>query len=486
MTVPTFEFPMIDRFIDRVDELARLESWWNDDDALPINLFGRRRVGKSWLFRRFAHGKPAILLVAHKVAPGAQLATFARALEPILGVVPELPDLASLFSTLYRIARDERVLVVIDEFPWLLPSGEQATDRALTAVQAVIEHERDRSQLKLILCGSAIKQMEAMQTERNPLFGRFAPLHLRPLAFAEASLFLTELDPISRFERFAITGGMPRYLTTLGADRSLRSALAHQVLNHNAALWDEARTVLEQELGEPRLHFAILESLATGDKELNEIAQSTRVPATSLSKYLNVLSDLGIVDRRLPIGARLSARGGHWHLLDPFFRFWFRFVFPYQDELENGLSGNDLFDAIISEQLHDHVAGEFERWCQRWTRTHRGTKSPTVGSWWGAATKHGHTSAGRHTEEIDIVGIRQGRRVSIVGEAKWRTRKLDATILRDLYEYKLPALEAAGFTLDRDLEVLLFARAGYSASLRAAADRDQRVTLVDVAAALAH
>ena len=73
-----------------------------------------------------------------------------------------------------------------------------------------------------------------------------------------------------------------------------------------------------------------------------------------------------------------------------------------------------------------------------------------------------------------------------MGEAKWRTRKLDATILRDLYEYKLPALEAAGFTLDRDLEVLLFARAGYSASLRAAAARDERVTLVDVAAALAH
>lgn len=52
--------------------LQRLEDWWDSADVQPFNLFGRRRVGKSWLFRKFAHGKPAIVLVAENTLPTLQ------------------------------------------------------------------------------------------------------------------------------------------------------------------------------------------------------------------------------------------------------------------------------------------------------------------------------------------------------------------------------------------------------------------------------
>lgn len=480
-----FEFPMRDQFLDRVDQLDRLEAWWSSAEKMPINLYGRRRVGKSWLFRMFADGKPAQLLVAHKVAPGAQLSKFAKELEPLIGVVPDLPDLAALFTVLFRAAQTEKLLVVIDEFPWLLPSRGSAADRELTKVQAVFEQERDASQLKLILCGSEVRQMEALQCEKNPMHGRLIPMHLQPLPYPEAALFLTDLDPIGRFERYAIAGGMPRYLSTLGSEPDLRVTLAQHLLSQNAPLWDEAKTVLEQELKEPRLYFAVLETLSTGDKQINEIAQAVKETGSNVSKYLDTLEKLGIVSRRLPIGSDSSARNGQWHLLDAFFRFWFRFVFPFQDELESGLAANDLFDGIIAESLNDHVAGEFERWCQRWTRTNRGTKALRVGSWWGPATTEARDAEGRHTDEIDVVGLRQGKKVTVVGEAKWRNKLLDASILNDLRAYKIPALEAAGFKLQPDSEILLFSRSGYTQGLIDAADADEQVTLVDVTTELA-
>jgi hypothetical protein len=70
-----YAWPLADAFRGREDALARLEDWWQGDERMPIALYGRRRVGKSWLFRRFAHGKPAIVLVAEQLAPGAQLST---------------------------------------------------------------------------------------------------------------------------------------------------------------------------------------------------------------------------------------------------------------------------------------------------------------------------------------------------------------------------------------------------------------------------
>lgn len=82
-----YAWPRVGDFIDREGELARLESWWDTSERMPVNLYGRRRVGKSWLFRRFAHGKPAVLLVSERLAEGAQLTRFAEQLAPVLGGV---------------------------------------------------------------------------------------------------------------------------------------------------------------------------------------------------------------------------------------------------------------------------------------------------------------------------------------------------------------------------------------------------------------
>lgn len=61
-----FDFPAAARFVNREADLARMEEWWEGDDPNALALFGRRRVGKSWLFRRFAHDKPALVLVAER------------------------------------------------------------------------------------------------------------------------------------------------------------------------------------------------------------------------------------------------------------------------------------------------------------------------------------------------------------------------------------------------------------------------------------
>ena len=479
----SFTWPMADQFLDRTEELARLERWWSGPERMPVNLYGRRRVGKSWLFRRFANGKRAVILVARKTAVGPQLSAFGRELTPYLGLEPALPDLAALFRVLFRAAASEKLLVVIDEFPWLLPSTEASTDAVLSTIQAVMEEERDSSRLKLILCGSLIGQMESLQAERNPLHGRLIPMQLHPLPFVEASLFLDHLSPVDRFERFAITGGMPRYLDTLGKAQNLKDALRDEVLNRNAPLWDEGRAILEQELREPKMYFAVLQALASGDKELNEVTQLLRAENTTVSKYLSTLKDMRIVGRHLPVGADPQSRSGHWHLSDPFFRFWFRYVFPYQDELENGLSAANLFASEIEPSLNDHVAVEFEQWCRAWTRATHGHNATKVGAWWGRATLETQRSHGRTSEEIDVVGLRRGR-ITVVGEAKWQNRPLGASIITDLDNFKIPALRSAGYKLSDDVKILLFAKSGYTAALVRAAAHDPRVVIVDVPEAL--
>lgn len=317
--------------------------------------------------------------------------------------------------------------------------------------------------------------------ERSALHGRLLPLQLQPVPFAEARLFLPGHDAHRQFERFAIAGGMPRYLTTLSGKDPLADLICDRILDRNAALWDEGRRVLEQELREPKVYFAVLQCLASGDKESGEIASALRSDAQRISKYLSVLTEMRLVERRQPIESAASGRSGHWHLRDPFTRFWFRFVFPFQDDLEAGLSARDLYNAEIAPMLSDHIAPEFEEFCRRWTRA--ATSVTQVGAWWGPALNSLRRSGNRSSEEIDIVGMAR-RRVAVVGEARWRNTKMDVGYLAEIEQFKLPALRQSGIAVAPSPSIVLFSKAGYTARLAAAAAKRDDITLVDVDQAL--
>jgi AAA+ ATPase superfamily predicted ATPase len=280
-------------------------------------------------------------------------------------------------------------------------------------------------------------------------------------------------------ERYAVAGGMPLYLRELGRDR-LETRVCRSVLDPRGPLFDEPRAILSQELREPRMYFTILEQLSAGDRTLGELAGALRTTASGLTVYLETLQELRIVARRVPITAPRTARDGHYRLLDPFIAFWFRFVFPYQEDLAAGLDPRRHYRAVIAPRLAEHVAPTFEEICREWARRRYGDRAQRFGPWWGRALDGLRARGARSSEEIDVVGTAD-RRVTVVGECRWRGRPVDLDVLRDLDAFKVPALRQGGVRVSRDLEVLLFSRNGFTARLREEARRRGNVRLVELA-----
>ncbi len=473
-----YDFPAATSFINRHDDLAALERWWTGRDRNALNLHGRRRVGKSWLFRMFAHGRPATILVAERLPAGAQLARLSGQLEPALGVRPQIEDVPALIRLLYGLGAHAPHLVVLDEFPYLLPRADAAREELLTAIQAVMEEERDRSQTKLVLCGSHVAQMEALMSERTALRGRMTTLTVHPMSYSEAAAFIADADPGARIERYAVTGGMARYLAELGSGGSLRELTCERLLDHNGALFNDPREVLEHELEQVATYFAVMQELSRGERALGEIAAALKLRSTSLSRPIDTLRAMALVERRSPINAKATDKVNRYRIADPFLRFWFRFVFPFQEDLASGLAPADLFELEIAPGLADHVAPVFEGLCREWVRRNRGTRASRVGSWWGPTTRTGR-DAGRFTEEIDIVGIGRSRG-TVIGECKWTSSPLDVSILAALDDYKVPALRQDGVRLVARPETVLFCRSGFTDGLRDAAERDPDLALIDL------
>ncbi len=442
-----------------------------------MNLHGRRRVGKSWLFRHLADGKPAVILVASRSAPGPLLERFAEQLEPLLGVRPALPDIASLFRVLFRAGRAEPLLAVVDEFPYLLGRTAAEVDSTLSLIQAVIEEEADGSQLKLILCGSSVDQMEKLQIERNPLAGRLILFTLLPLSFTDAQTFMPDLDPEDQIVRYAIAGGSPLYLDAI-ARGALTEAIRGQIVDPRAPFFNEPRSLLASELRDPATYVSILIALAGNPQDLASIGRALHMDAGLLSPHLERLQELRLVSRRLPAGASRNARQGRYQCDDGFFRFWFRFVEPYQADLEAGLDPLAHTQGTILPALPTHVSPVFEALLREWMRKEWGKTAPQVAAWWGAAPSR-RGSDGGASEEIDAVGL-DHKHIRVVGEAKWTRRPMGIDVLDDLATHKLPALEVAGFAIDPKPAIVLASRAGFTDELIRRAEADPGLRLLDV------
>lgn len=462
MSVPIYEWEAEPQFIGRTDVLKRLEDWWQGNGIEPMNLLGRRRVGKSWLFRKLAHGKPAIVLVAEDTSPAQQLSKLADQLEPYLVARPEINDLSTLFRVLYEIAKSEKTLIIVDEFPYLLGNTDAEREGALSSVQAVMELYRDKSKIKLVLCGSAIAQMEALQAPKSPLHGRLTPLELVPLTFPESREFYEGDDVIDQFTRYSVTGGMPRYLSLLGKG-DFNELLVTKVVDPNSPLFNEVPSLIASELKEPGVYYAILAELASNPKDRGSIAEAIGKSTNGLTHYFDKLEAMRLLKKKHPVGSDRDSRSTQYECDDGFVRFWFRFIAPFRADLEAGSSASFHVENFILPNLADHTSIEFEHIFHRWVRQQY-PLAQKVGWWWGKAANVHRAARTRTSEEIDVVGL-AAKKVIVVGEAKWTNGQLSYDVLTDLINFKLPALVDAGLRVPQNREIVLTSRAGFKENL---------------------
>lgn len=161
-----------------------------------------------------------------------------------------------------------------------------------------------------------------------------------------------------------------------------------------------------EELDEPRNYFAIMKSVAKGNTSLASILNDTGLERGMVAKYLSVLSDLHVVERRVPITEKERSRRGLYVLADPYFRFWFRFVFENMAYLEAAGPARTARERVMPF-FNSFVGGIFEDVALEWLRKNSSLKSYVFGRWW------------ENAEEIDILGLDEGAKKLLLAEVKW-------------------------------------------------------------------
>ena len=382
---------------------------------------------------------------------------------------PVYPSFDAAFAEITRMAENERLVFVIDEYPYLAKANKSISSR----LQHIIDHIWKNGKLYLILSGSSMSFMEyQVLGYESPLYGRrTGQFKIQALTYKE----LTEFNPTLTLEQqafiYGITGGIPHYINKLDVVDDVDEALKENLFNTSSYLFEEPENLLKQELREPAIYNSVITAIAGGASRSNEIATKVGIESPICAKYLKVLLDLGILVKETPITEK-PGKKTVYAIGDNFFRFWYRFV-PQNTSAISANRIDRIYEPVIKKYYPDYMGLIFEQMCREYLFLYAEdvpVMLSDIGQWWGTDSK------AKKEVQIDIVGTPTEGNEYIIGSCKYRNTPIGVDELELLKHY------AEAFGKGDKYHYYIFSKSGFTQGLQELGDKGEvkLVTLEDM------
>jgi hypothetical protein len=398
------------KFLDRENERSRLALAFTRRQGSFCCLYGRRRCGKSRLLLEVLAKQPAVYYVGDEREPSLQRAALAAAIATAVPGFDQVayPDWTSLFARWWREAPEGAVLA-LDEFPYIVSGS-----RELPSILQKLIDQYSAKRLHLVVAGSSQRMMHGLVLDATaPLYGRAREIiNVGPLGAAWVGKAFGCSRGAELLEAYSLWGGIPHYWELALDYGSVWEAIQKLVLDPLGVLHAEPHRLLLDDLRETAQAASILSLIGQGCNRISEIASRIEKPATSLTRPLSLLLELGLVHREVPFGVpQRSSKKSLYRIADPFLAFWFRFVEPNRSRLEAGPTKS------VTREIRKSAAAHYGEVWEMLVR-HSIPRLPIeriewqpARRWWGGGTD-------RNRLEIDVIAESVDGTALLLGEAK--------------------------------------------------------------------
>ena len=451
-------------FIGREKQLKFLEERYKKGKFEFIVIRGRRRIGKSTLIKEFCKNKEDVILyLAQERNRADSLLLFSKVINQYLKNNATYQDFQDLFQDIFERSEKKRIILVIDEFPYLANSDKSI----MSILQNLIDEYKEKSKLYLIICGSSISFMEdEVLAYKAPLYGRCTgQMKIEQLYYSDMKKFFKNYSNEQKITLYSIFGGVPAYLETINQKETIEKNIINNLMEMNSFLYEEPDTLLKEELREPATYNSIIGSIANGASKINEISTKIGMEKDKVSVYLQKLIYLQIVKKENPITDKVNSKKSIYSLSDNLFKFWYRFIANNKVLIEFNDNKEQVYNELIKPNLNDYIGHIFEDICKDYILLHINTdKIPfilnQIGRWWGT------NSITKTEEEIDIVSFTNDNKKAFFVECKWKNEKVGINVLKDLIRKSelLPQFENKFYGI--------FSKSGFTKELKEYAEKN--------------
>ena len=409
-------------FLNRKDEIARLNRTFGTNQSKLAVVYGRRRLGKTRLLQQVLK-KDDIYFIADQRESAIQIESFARLIAAKIEAFDKVtyPDWESLFISLSKRIK-KGITVFIDEFPYLVKNAP-----ALPGIIQTLVDSRESLSFHLVLCGSSQQMMQKMVIDHSsPLYGRADEIiKIAPMSvyWLKQALNCSYAEAI---EEYSVFGGVPRYWEIRNEAATLKEAITRQIFNIHGVLHEEPQRLFLDDTRDAVQMHTLISVIATGAHRLSEISSRLGKPATQLNRPLQKLIELGYIKREIPWNLSIrNTKKTLYKINDPFIHFYYRYVIPNKTSLELGYI-DQIYRNVFQKTFSDFSSEAWEEMCRRAIPGLFEKNIFEPGSrWWG-------TGINKQPIEIDIVAQSFDKKKILIGEAKWSSNRNIPAVIRQL------------------------------------------------------
>ena len=323
------------KLVGRERECKELQRVMNSDRSEFVIVYGRRRVGKTFLIDQYYQGKYDFTFVGgHNLSRQRQLTNFAKALKKYSGVKPEkFADWFDAFDALeeYLESQDEnkKKVVFIDEMPWI---DTQKSDFVSALENFWNGWAARRSDIVFIASGSATSWMvDNLIENQGGLHARItSSIYIRPFTLKETEEYLQrkycKWDRYQILQCYMVFGGIPFYLSLINPQDSLVQNVDRMFFSHSAIMRSEFDELYNALFSNAELYINVVKALANhhGGMSRAEIVKAVGVNGGTLSRVLTNLERCDFISRSHNFGCK--TREANYRLIDFYTLFYYRFI----------------------------------------------------------------------------------------------------------------------------------------------------------------
>lgn len=355
------------KFIGRKEELKKLDKVINSDEMKFTLIYGRRRVGKSELVSQ-ALSKSEVKKLYYEckqVAQESNVSGLSEIVSETMGL-PKLgfTDIESLLNYIFELSTKEKMVLVLDEYPYLRESV-KGMDSIL---QAVVDKHRRDSKLTLIILGSYVEGMRSLLEHENPLYGRVdLTINLKQMDYYESSFFYPDYSAEDKVRIYSVFGGILYYNRLIDDSKSVKENILSLIASPGARLENEVSMYLNAELSKIVNANEVFEALSRGFSKYSDILSQSHVSSgPTLADVLPKLISMEVVVKTAPINDSANKKKISYYSCDNLSLFYYRYIFKYSSQMQ--IMNSDVFyKKYIEKDFEEYyVPHIFENICRQY------------------------------------------------------------------------------------------------------------------------
>jgi len=355
-------------------ELSLLNKSYNSKRSELIAVYGRRRIGKSYLIKQYGLGKNFWAFEGLEgLSTPKQIDHFKNQLkkyiqDPLIDSI-QFKGWTQVFDYLTQKIQEEdrKVILFFDELQWMA-AGQI---KLISLIKYYWDKDWKDLNIQFILCGSIASFMVDKVVRSSALYGRINfDIQVTELQPAEVKLFFKgQRSQHEILKYMLIFGGVPKYFELINIKESFNKNIESLIFNRNGFIFNEYEKIFYSQFKEHITYEKIVSLIAKKPIQLEKIAQELKIKSGGgLRRYITNLELARFIKSQKPI-QKENAKVIKYKLYDEYLRFYFKYIKPHRKNLLNQSgSAEHFFKNKIETVWQSWLGLAFEHFCYKYNQ----------------------------------------------------------------------------------------------------------------------